>query len=379
MSAADLRDPLTLAKELMACPSVTPKDEGAQDRLASWLEELGFTVHCQTFGEVPNLYALRGEGGQRLCFAGHTDVVPPGDRSAWATDPFAPTVEDGMLKGRGASDMKAAIAAFVAAIARVDDTPPLSLLITGDEEGPGLDGTKKMLAWMKQEGHHIDHCLVGEPSSRETLGDMMKVGRRGSMNAVVSVRGRQGHVAYPDRADNPIPAAVRIAEALRVVVLDNGYEHFQASNLELTAISSSETAENVIPVEASVRFNVRFNPVWTGERLKTSLEELIDAAAEGASWSWNPRVSGEAFLNQDEELTVLVQTAAHEVTGFTPEASTSGGTSDARFISKVCPTVEFGLPGATMHQVDEQVPAADVERLTEIYGLIIERYGKLTQ
>ncbi|MCQ8186358.1 succinyl-diaminopimelate desuccinylase [Parvularcula maris] len=375
---SDLTDPLFLASKLMACPSVTPKDEGAQDLLESWLKELGFTVHRQTFGEVPNLYATRGEGGKRLCFAGHTDVVPPGKTADWQNDPFEPKVEDGMLKGRGASDMKGAIGAFVAAVARAEDTPPLALLITGDEEGPGLDGTKKMLGWMEEQGHRIDHCLVGEPTSREALGDMMKVGRRGSMNCVVTVTGRQGHVAYPDRAENPIPVAVRIAEALRVLVLDNGYEHFQPSNLELTAITSAETAENVIPAEAALRFNVRFNPTWSGERLLESLHEAIDAAAEGARWSWNPRVSGEAFLNQDEELTVLVQTSVQEVTGKTPEPSTSGGTSDARFISKVCPTVEFGLPGATMHQVDEQVPAKDVEKLTDIYALIIERYGKLT-
>jgi succinyl-diaminopimelate desuccinylase len=374
---SDLTDPLFLASKLMACPSVTPKDEGAQDLLEGWLKELGFTVHRRTFGEVPNLYAVRGEGGRRLCFAGHTDVVPPGKAADWQTDPFEPKVEDGMLKGRGASDMKGAIGAFLAAVARSQETPPLALLITGDEEGPGLDGTKKMLGWMEEQGHKIDHCLVGEPTSRDVLGDMMKVGRRGSMNCVVTVTGRQGHVAYPDRAENPIPAAVRIAEALRVLVLDNGYEHFQPSNLELTAISSAETAENVIPAEASLRFNVRFNPTWTGERLIESLHEAIDAAAEGMAWSWNPRVSGEAFLNQDEELTVLVQTSVQEVTGRTPEASSSGGTSDARFISKVCPTVEFGLPGATMHQVDEQVPAADVEKLADIYALIIERYGKL--
>ena len=358
----------------MACPSVTPIDAGAQDLLQTWLERMGFDVHRVTFGEVPNLYATRGEGPQRLCFAGHTDVVPPGRTEAWTTPPFEPDDADGMLKGRGASDMKGAIASFLAALARADELPPVSLLITGDEEGPGVDGTKRMLGWMDEQGYKIDHCLVGEPTSREILGDMMKVGRRGSMNARIEIQGQQGHVAYPHRADNPMPAAARIAAALAALDLDDGYEHFQPSNLEVTGWGSAETAENVIPADAWVRFNVRFNPNWTGETLPAHLERVIGEAAGGARWSWNPRVSGEAFLNEDPALAGLVSRSVNKITGRAPELSTSGGTSDARFISKVCPVVEFGLSGATMHQVDEQVPVADVLALTDVYADVLELY-----
>ncbi|NNU16127.1 succinyl-diaminopimelate desuccinylase [Parvularcula sp. ZS-1/3] len=373
MTETPLHDPIALAKALMACPSVTPVDAGAQDLLETWLERLGFEVHRVTFGDVPNLYATRGQG-QRLCFAGHTDVVPPGQVDAWTSPPFEPSVEDGMLRGRGASDMKGAIAAFLAAIARAEGTPPLSLLITGDEEGPGLDGTKKMLGWMAEQGYSFDHCLVGEPTSREVLGDMMKVGRRGSMNAIITIEGRQGHVAYPHRAENPMPAAAHIAEALASLDLDGGYEHFQPSNLEVTGWGSAKTAENVIPADAWIRLNVRFNPNWTGETLVAHLETVIGEAAGGAKWSWHPRVSGEAFLNEDPALAGLVTKAVRKVTGRAPELSTSGGTSDARFIAKVSPCVEFGLSGQTMHQVDEQVPAVDVERLTDIYSEIIALY-----
>lgn len=374
MTKTPLDDPIALAKALMACPSVTPVDAGAQDLLEVWLEALGFEVHRVTFGDVPNLYAERGEGGQRLCFAGHTDVVPPGRTEAWSTPPFEPVVEDGILRGRGASDMKGAIAAFLAAIARSEETGPLALLITGDEEGPGIDGTKRMLGWLKEQGFGFDHCLVGEPTSREVLGDMMKIGRRGSMNARVTVEGRQGHVAYPHRAENPLPATARIAHALAELDLDNGYEAFQPSNLEITGIGAAETAENVIPADAWLRFNVRFNPNWTGESLVAHLETVIGEAAGGTKWSWNPRVSGEAFLTEEPFLAKLIADAVSAVTGRAPEASTSGGTSDARFIAKVCPTVEFGLSGATMHQIDEQVPAEDVLRLTDIYMAVLKAY-----
>ncbi|GGY37509.1 succinyl-diaminopimelate desuccinylase [Parvularcula lutaonensis] len=374
MTETQLTDPLALAEALIARPSVTPVDAGAQDLLETWLTRLGFEVHRVTFGDVPNLYAQRGEGGHRLCFAGHTDVVPPGQMEAWTTPPFEPSVDGGMLRGRGASDMKGAIAAFIAAVAKTSDTPPLALLITGDEEGPGIDGTKKMLGWMQEQGYSFDHCLVGEPTSREVLGDMMKIGRRGSMNATVRVEGRQGHVAYPHRADNPLPAAARIASALTTLELDLGYESFQPSNLEVTGWGSAETAENVIPAEAWVRFNVRFNPNWTGETLLAHLDRVIGEAAGGAKWSWNPRVSGEAFLNDDPALAGLVARAVRTVTGRAPELSTSGGTSDARFIAKVAPCVEFGLSGATMHQVDEQVPVADVDKLADIYAEILRLY-----
>lgn len=371
-----LQDPLALTRALIARPSVTPIDAGAQDLLQDWLSSLGFEVYRETFGEVPNLYAVRGEGGPRLCFAGHTDVVPPGDEASWTTPPFEPTVDDGLIRGRGASDMKGAIAAFVAAIARADETAPLALLITGDEEGPGIDGTKRMLVWLEDKGLRFDHCLVGEPSSREVLGDMMKVGRRGSCNVTITVQGRQGHVAYPHRVQNPLTSAARIAAALASAELDQGYEAFQPSNLEVTGWGSAETAENVIPAYAWIRFNVRFNPNWTGETLLSHLSQLIEEAAAGAEWDWTTRVSGEAFLNNDPALSELISSAVNRVTGRKPEASTTGGTSDARFIAKVCPTVEFGLPGATMHQVDEAVGTDDIENLTQIYTEILRVYGQ---
>ena len=376
MNTTSLQDPLALTRALIARPSVTPIDAGAQDLLQEWLSSLGFEVYRETFGEVPNLYAVRGEGGPRLCFAGHTDVVPPGDEASWTTPPFEPTVDDGLIRGRGASDMKGAIAAFIAAIARADQTAPLALLITGDEEGPGIDGTKRMLVWLEEKGLGFDHCLVGEPSSREVLGDMMKVGRRGSCNVTITVQGRQGHVAYPHRAQNPLTSAARIAAALASAELDQGYEAFQPSNLEVTGWGSAETAENVIPADAWIRFNVRFNPNWTGETLLSHLSQLIDEAAQGAEWEWTTRVSGEAFLNNDPALSELISLAVNRVTGHKPEASTTGGTSDARFIAKVCPTVEFGLPGATMHQVDEAVGTDDIENLTQIYSEILRVYGR---
>ncbi|MEM7740675.1 MAG: succinyl-diaminopimelate desuccinylase [Pseudomonadota bacterium] len=376
MTNAFLQDPIALARALIERPSVTPVDAGAQDLLDDWLTKLGFTVHRETFGEVPNLFAWRGEGAQRLCFAGHTDVVPPGDETAWTSPPFEPTETEGLIRGRGASDMKGAIAAFVAAIARSEESVPLALLITGDEEGPGIDGTKRMLLWLKEQGLSFDHCLVGEPSSREVLGDMMKIGRRGSCNATITVQGRQGHVAYPHRAQNPMPAAARIADALVGAELDQGYEAFQPSNLEVTGWGSAVTAENVIPADAWIRFNVRFNPNWTGEALLAHLATLIEEAAEGMHWQWTTRVSGEAFLNNDPALSALIADAVDRVTGRKPEASTTGGTSDARFIAKVCPTVEFGLPGATMHQVDEAVGTDDIENLTRIYREVLRLYGQ---
>ncbi|MEM9810248.1 MAG: succinyl-diaminopimelate desuccinylase [Pseudomonadota bacterium] len=375
MHEIQLDDPIALTEALIACPSVTPVDAGAQDLLEAWLQRLGFTVHRQTFGDVPNLYAVRGDAGPRLCFAGHTDVVPPGRDDQWTSPPFAPTQDGGMIRGRGASDMKGAIAAFVAAIAAEKMGPSLALLITGDEEGPGIDGTKRMLTWLDEQGWSFDHCLVGEPTSREVLGDMMKVGRRGSCNVTVRVTGQQGHVAYPHRAQNPLPAAARMAAALAAAELDQGYESFQPSNLELTGLGSAATAENVIPADAWLRFNVRFNPNWTGETLLEHLSARIEEAAEGVKWNWQTRVSGEAFLNNDPALSTLIADAVAAVTGKRPEASTTGGTSDARFIAKVCPTVEFGLPGATMHQIDEQVEVADIRNLTEIYRGVLCRYA----
>ncbi len=372
----DLRSPVALAADLIRCPSVTPAEGGALDLLQEWLAALGFTMRRLPFGEVDNLWAERGEGGPRLCFAGHTDVVPPGDEAGWRTPPFEPVVREGLLHGRGASDMKGAIAAFVAAVARAETSPPLALLITGDEEGAALDGTKRALAAIEAEGRHFDHCLVGEPTNPGTLGEMMKVGRRGSCNAVLTVPGRQGHVAYPHNAANPLPALLRALGALTGAPLDDGYARFQPSNLELTAWGTPQTAENVIPGTAWARFNVRFNPSWTGESLVEELERRIAEALPDWQWTLAPRVSGEAFLTEDEDFTALVAGAAEAETGLRPEPSTAGGTSDARFLSQHAPTVEFGLVGATMHQTNERVATADIETLARIYGRILDGYAE---
>ncbi|WP_031555575.1 succinyl-diaminopimelate desuccinylase [Parvularcula oceani] len=372
----DLRSPVALAADLIRCPSVTPAEGGALDLLQGWLEALGFTVRRLPFGEVDNLWAERGEGGPRLCFAGHTDVVPPGDEAGWRTPPFEPVVRGGLLHGRGASDMKGAVAAFVAAVAQAEEAPPLALLITGDEEGAALDGTKRALAAIEAEGLGFDHCLVGEPTNPGTLGEMMKVGRRGSCNAVLTVTGRQGHVAYPHNAANPLPALLRALGALTGTPLDEGYARFQPSNLELTAWGTPQTAENVIPGMAWARFNVRFNPSWTGESLVRELERRIDEALPGWEWTLAPRVSGEAFLTEDEEFTALIAGAAEAETGLRPEPSTAGGTSDARFLSRHAPTVEFGLVGETMHQTNERVATADIETLARIYGRILAGYAE---
>jgi succinyl-diaminopimelate desuccinylase len=377
----DLRDPVALASALIRCRSVTPHEGGALSLMQGWLESLGFACERLAFGEgaerVENLWAERGEGGPRLCLAGHTDVVPPGDEAAWVTDPFEPAQSDGLLRGRGAADMKGALGAMVAAVARAGDAgPPLAFLITGDEEGAAVHGTRAALAEVERRGRGFDHCLVGEPTNPDRMGQMMKVGRRGSCNAVLTVRGQQGHVAYPERALNPVPILARALAALTEAPLDEGYERFQPSNLELTALDTAEGAENVIPVWASARFNVRFNPNWTGESLVAELERRIAGALEDADWTLAPRVSGEAFLTTDEAFAGLIADAVEAETGSRPEPSTTGGTSDARFLSRHAPTVEFGLVGATMHKVDEHAALSDIETLTRIYERVLRAYAE---
>ena len=370
----DLTDPLPLAEALIRCPSVTPTEAGALDMMEGWLRDLGFETTRMPFGDVDNLWAERGPergGGRRLCLAGHTDVVPPGPAEAWETGPFAPVVRGGVLHGRGAADMKGALAAMVAAVARAGaGAPPLAFLVTGDEEGQATHGTKAALAEVERRGRGFDACLVGEPTNPQALGTMMKVGRRGSCNAVLTVHGVQGHVAYPHAAENPVPRLVRALAAL-AAPLDEGYPRFQPSNLEATRLLTAEGAENVIPAWASARFNVRFNPRWTGETLVAELERRVADAIGAEGWSLAPRVSGEAFLTEDEALMGLVADATEAVTGTRPEASTTGGTSDARFLSRHAPTVEFGLVGATMHQANERVAVADIEALTEIYARVL--------
>lgn len=370
-------DVLDLARELIRRPSVTPADAGAMDILQRALEGLGFTCRRMRFGEIENLYARRGTARPNLCFAGHTDVVPVGDAAAWTRGPFAAEVSDDVLIGRGAVDMKGSIAAFVAAVSRLDETAgSISFLITGDEEGVALDGTRKVVEALQAEGEVIDHCIVGEPSSAERLGDMIKIGRRGSINSWITVAGKQGHVAYPQRAANPIPVLVDILARLQARRLDEGYEAFQPSNLEVTTVDVGNTATNIIPAEARARINIRFNPAHTGAELQRWIEGV--AAEAGADFPGRVEVtsliSGEAFLTQKGEFTDLVAGAIRDTTGEEPDLSTTGGTSDARFIRAMCPVLEFGLVGQTMHAVDEQVPVAQLRDLASTYQIIIERY-----
>lgn len=382
MSDAELWDPLALARALIRCPSVTPADGGALDMLQAALSRLGFACHRLPFAEpgtarVDNLYARRGEGAPNFCFAGHTDVVPVGDRARWSRDPFAAAVEEGVLYGRGASDMKGAIAAFVAAVARFDAggkaaDGSISLLVTGDEEGPAVNGTRKVLAWLAARGETLDACLVGEPTNPETLGETVKVGRRGSLDGTLRVAGTQGHVAYPHLADNPLPRLVALLHALAALRLDRGTESFQPSNLEITAIEVGNEASNVIPAEATARFNVRFNDRHTGESLERLLRKALDEV--GTPYELAVAVSGEAFLTPPGRLRTVVARAVADATDRTPAFGTEGGTSDARFIKDHCPVVEFGLIGRTMHKIDECVPVAALETLTDVYLRILERY-----
>lgn len=371
-------DPVLLARDLIRKPSVTPVDAGAMDVLQDRLAAMGFSCRRMRFGEVENLYARRGTAGPNLCFAGHTDVVPPGDHNDWRADPFDAAIEDGVLVGRGAVDMKGGIAAWVAAVDRIGEVPgSLSFLITGDEEGVALDGTKKVVALLQEEGERIDHCLVGEPSSVAALGDTIKIGRRGSLNVWITVNGRQGHVAYPDRARNPIPVLVELLDRLKDRVLDEGYPAFPPSNLEITTIDVGNTATNVIPAQARGRFNIRFNPSWTGERLIAWIEETaraVEAASEGCSIALEFLHSGDAFLTEPGPFVDLVAGAIEAELGVTPDPNTKGGTSDARFIRALCPVLEFGLVGQTMHQVDERVPVEEIHRLSGVYERIIRDY-----
>jgi succinyl-diaminopimelate desuccinylase len=375
---------LAIAQDLLRCPSITPADAGALDALQRRLEAHGFVIHRVVFTEagqpdIDNLYARLGTGAPHLLFAGHTDVVPPGSPESWTHDPFAATIVDGILYGRGAQDMKGGIAAFAAAaLAHVAENGvpkgSIGFLITGDEEGSAVNGTVKLLDWAHARGERFDHCIVGEPTSRATLGDMIKVGRRGSLNGRVIARGRQGHVAYPARADNPIPGLLRILQAL-LLPLDGGTERFDASNLEITSVDVGNPATNVIPASATASFNIRFNDLWTAETLAATLTERAAAAADGADvvLDFQP-CNAPSFLTPESSFTALAAAAVEAETGLSPERSTSGGTSDARFIQRFCPVIELGLVGDTMHMVDERVPLADLDRLTAIYRRIIDRY-----
>ena len=375
-------DPVSLAQALIRCPSVTPEDAGALGVLETALKPLGFSCHCLRFESadsppIENLYARLGQARPNFCFAGHTDVVPVGDAAAWSQEPFAAQVHDGVLFGRGAVDMKSAIAAFIAAVSRFEQTAgSISLLITGDEEGEAEHGTRRVVDALAAEGETLDHCVVGEPTSSAVLGDMIKIGRRGSLNAEVVVEGVQGHVAYPHRAANPIPVLVRFMAAVQAKVLDAGYQGFQPSNLEVTTVDVGNPTTNLIPAKASGRLNIRFNPNHAGADLAAWLQAEALIASEGFAGriTVTPKVSGEAFLTAPGDFTALASAAVAAVCGVTPELSTTGGTSDARFIRLLCPVVEFGLVGATMHAVDERAPVNEIQALSAIYQRLLTDY-----
>ncbi len=385
-------DTLDLAQRLIRCPSVTPVEGGALDLLEAVLAGLGFTCHRLPFSEpgaadVDNLYARLGSHGPNFCFAGHTDVVPVGDAKAWRVDPFGAEIVDGALFGRGAVDMKGAIACFVAAAARFlksrggEFSGSLSLLITGDEEAEAINGTRKMLAWLTERGETLDACLVGEPTSNETLADMIKIGRRGSLNGRLTVTGTQGHAAYPQLADNPLHHLVRMLDAVTAEPLDLGNAHFQPSSLQITSIDTGNQASNVIPAEARAALNVRFNDAHDSAAIEAWLRRHFDAALEGARngshgarYELAIRVSGESFLCPPGPLSDLLGRAVEATLGRTPELGTTGGTSDARFIKDYGPIAELGMLNATAHKVDEHVSLDDLRGLEAVYGAALDSY-----
>ncbi len=370
-------DVVALTQSLITRPSVTPADAGAMAAVQSALESLGFSCTRLKFGNIENLYARRGSASPNLCFAGHTDVVPVGVRNLWKYDPFGAEIHDGAVIGRGAVDMKGAIAAWISAIAAVGEVPgSLSLLITGDEEGVATDGTVRVVEWLKDQGEVIDHCIVGEPSSSERLGDMIKVGRRGSVNATFTVTGKQGHVAYPQRALNPLPVMLGVLNELTGRTLDDGFEGFPPSNLEITTVDTGNTATNIIPAAAKARINIRFNPAHRGEVLKKWFEAVATshARSSGAGIEVQIAISGEAFLTEPGPFVDLVADVIQSQFGLDTDRSTTGGTSDARFIRDLCPVVEFGLVGQTMHQINECVAVDDLRALTKAYSALIETY-----
>jgi len=381
-------DPVAIAQGLIRCPSVTPAEGGALDLLETLLRDLGFLCHRLPFAEpgsetVDNLYARLGTAGPNFCYAGHSDVVPVGDRAAWSVDPFAGAIVDDWLIGRGAADMKGAIAAFVAAVAGfrarrgAGFDGSISLLITGDEEGDAVNGTRKVLGWLAERGETLDACLIGEPTSDERLADTVKIGRRGSLNGRLTVTGVQGHTAYPQLADNPLHHLVRMLDAVATEPLDHGSDHFPASTLQLTDVEVGNTASNVIPAKAVAAFNVRFNDRHSSDDVATWLRERFDRAiAPGgaARYELDIRVSGESFLCPPGPLSEAICIATESVLGRRPELGTGGGTSDARFIKDHCPVAELGLLNATAHKVDERVSLADLRDLARIYGAVLDGY-----
>ncbi|AQX30007.1 MULTISPECIES: succinyl-diaminopimelate desuccinylase [Bartonella] len=382
-----LTDPIQLLQALIRCPSVTPHEAGALSTLEHFLTKLGFTVERPVFvdkntEDVENLYAKIGNKGPHLMFAGHSDVVPPGELGNWTYPPFKGVIDQGKLYGRGAVDMKGGIACFIAALARVFKKQPIkgtiSFLITGDEEGPALNGTVKLLKWAVEKGEKWTAAIVGEPTSVKVVGDMIKIGRRGSISGIIRVQGRQGHVAFPERAANPLPLAHKLVQALIQTPLDQGTKNFQASNLELTSIDTGNCSVNIIPMHTVIRFNIRYNDLWTRETLIAEVENRLASVQSENNHNelpcyqleWVPNL-GSVFLTQNGKLIETLSNAIESMTGNRPELSTSGGTSDARFIKDYCPVVEFGLPGQTMHMVDECVTLDALENLTSIYERFI--------
>jgi succinyl-diaminopimelate desuccinylase len=386
MTTDDL-DPVAHTQALVRCPSVTPDQAGSLDYVERHLAARSFTCRRLIFGgddspEIDNLYARIGDGSPHLCFAGHIDVVPPGDESQWSVPPFSGEIRDGILHGRGSVDMKSGVAAMMTAALRYLDglggkpKGSISFLITADEEGTALYGTKAVVEWMAQNGERPDLCIVGEPSCPERLGETIKIGRRGSLSAMLKVRGVQGHVAYPDRTKSPIPGLVATLQAFLAEHLDDGSENFAPSNLEITGLDTSSHTDNVVPATASAGFNIRFNDHWTAATLEAHLRALIAAALEPGKFEYSLSFESNAdvFLTQPGPWLEALTAAIHDVTGLTPELSTSGGTSDARFIKAICPVIEFGLVNKTLHAVDERVPVADIEALTVIYAGFLRRY-----
>lgn len=375
-------DPVDLTVQLIRCPSVTPEEGGALQLLQTVLSQAGFQCTWVNRGKVSNLFARWGSGknGRTFGFNGHTDVVPVGNAKDWSVDPFGADVKNGYLYGRGASDMKSGVAAFAAAaIDFIKETPPdgsIVLAITGDEEGDATDGTTALLDWMETQGEQMDHCLVGEPTCPDELGEMIKIGRRGSMTAYLTCKGVQGHSAYPHRAKNPLPAMAQLMHNLASHKLDEGTAHFEPSNLEITTIDTGNTANNVIPAQTRATVNIRFNDAHTSEGLIQWLRKEVDQVAHktGIEIDLRTQVSGESFLTAEGEFSDLVAKAVHAETGIVPELSTSGGTSDARFIQHHCPVLEFGLVGKTMHQADERVEIGQIHQLKAVYKRILKDY-----
>ncbi|MFV0296262.1 MAG: succinyl-diaminopimelate desuccinylase [Hyphomicrobiaceae bacterium] len=383
----NLEDPVRLAQALIRCPSVTPEEGGALTLLQNLLEPAGFTCHRLMMTEpgtpdVDNLYARFGRGQPNLCFAGHTDVVPVGNETAWSKPPFGAEIHDGVLYGRGAVDMKGAIACFAVAalrhVARNREKPDFSIsfLITGDEEGPSINGTMKVLDWMRDNGERIDACVVGEPSNPNALGDEVKIGRRGSLNGELVVHGKQGHAAYPRKAENPVPKLARIIDRLSSTRLDEGTPDFEPSSLQVTVISAPNTATNVIPAETRAKFNIRYNDLWRRPKIEAWVREQCAAAAAEVEARFDVSFSGtgDVFLTRPGPLVDTMRTAIKTATGREPALTTSGGTSDARFIQAYCPVIEFGLVNETIHAIDERCPEADLIKLTDIYEQFIESY-----